>query len=219
MNEMYEFLRGPCLWATAFIFITGTLLRLAYLYGLSRERDRVYYNHKDLKWALRSIVQWLLPLGSRSMRSKPAFSIAFYMFHLSLFAVPLFLAAHNTLWRESFGAGLWSMPGSVADALTILFMVSAAFLILRRLVRPEVRILSSSWDYTLLILTFLPFLSGFLAYHQIGPYRAVLVLHILFAELLLIMVPFTKLGHFVLFFFTRAFIGYEMGARRGARPW
>ena len=91
MNEMYEFLRGPCLWATAFIFITGTLLRLAYLYGLSRERDRVYYNHKDLKWALRSIVQWLLPLGSRSMRSKPAFSIAFYMFHLSLFAVPLFL--------------------------------------------------------------------------------------------------------------------------------
>ena len=111
------------------------------------------------------------------------------------------------------------MPGSVADALTILFMVSAAFLILRRLVRPEVRILSSSWDYTLLILTFLPFLSGFLAYHQIGPYRAVLVLHILFAELLLIMVPFTKLGHFVLFFFTRAFIGYEMGARRGARPW
>jgi nitrate reductase gamma subunit len=219
MNEIYEFLRGPCLRATAFIFVIATIWRLAYLYGLSRERDRVHYNHKDLKWALRSIFQWLLPLGSRSMRSKPAFSIASYIFHMCLFVVPMFLSAHNTLWRESFGWSFRSMPDSVADALTILFMTSVVFLVLRRLVRPEVRILSSPWDYILPILVLLPFLTGFLAYHQVGPYRAVLVLHVLCGELLLIIVPFTKIGHFILFFFTRTFIGYEMGARRGARPW
>jgi hypothetical protein len=35
----------------------------------------------------------------------------------------------------------------------------------------------------------------------------------------LILIPFTKLSHMILFFFTRAFIGFEMGVRRGARSW
>jgi hypothetical protein len=46
-----------------------------------------------------------------------------------------------------------------------------------------------------------------------------LILHILTAEVLLVIIPFSKLGHIILFFFTRAFIGFEMGARRGARTW
>jgi hypothetical protein len=46
-----------------------------------------------------------------------------------------------------------------------------------------------------------------------------LVLHILLGEILLILIPITKLGHMILFFFTRAFIGFEMGGRRGARSW
>jgi hypothetical protein len=46
-----------------------------------------------------------------------------------------------------------------------------------------------------------------------------LILHIIFSEILLILIPFTKLGHMILFFFTRAFIGFEMGGRRGARSW
>ena len=90
---------------------------------------------------------------------------------------------------------------------------------IRRLVRPEVRILTSVWDYTLLLLTLAPFVTGVLAYHQWGPYETILILHILFAEVLLIVIPFSKLGHIILFFFTRAFIGFEMGGRRGARTW
>ncbi len=219
MNELYELLRGPLLWVTFFIFLTGLSCRVAFLYGLSKERDGVFYNHQDMKWGLRSIGRWLLPLGSRSMRSQPVFSIVFYLFHVCLFAIPLFLSAHNMLWNESFGVNLWSLPDSVADILTAVFMATAVFLFLRRLVRPEVRILSSPWDHALLILTFLPFVTGFLAYHQVGPYRVLLVLHILFGEILLVIIPFTKLGHSILFFFTRAFIGFEMGTRRGARPW
>lgn len=219
MNELYEFLRGPFLWVTFFIFFGGLIWRVAYLFGLSRERDRVFYNHMDIQWGLRSIGHWLLPLGSVSMRSQPVFSIVFYLFHVCLLAVPLFLFAHNMLFSESFGVSLWSMPDGLADILTIVFMVCLVFLFVRRLVRPEVRILTSPWDYTLLVLTLLPFLTGFLAYHQAGPYNLLLVLHILFAEVLLIIIPFSKLGHIVLFFFSRAFIGFEMGARRGARPW
>ncbi|MEM5790418.1 MAG: hypothetical protein AAGU11_24110, partial [Syntrophobacteraceae bacterium] len=74
-------------------------------------------------------------------------------------------------------------------------------------------------DYFLLLLTMAPFVTGFLAYRQIGPYEVMLIAHILTAEILLIAIPFTKLGHAVLFFFTRALIGFEMGERRGAQTW
>lgn len=219
MYDLYAFLTGPALWLTFIIFIGGMVLRIAYLYGLSRERDRVFYNHVDLKWAFRSILHWLIPWGSASMRSQPVFTLIFFVFHICLLAVPLFLLAHNTMWDEAFGVSLWSMPDGLADVLTMVFMASVVLLVSRRLIRPEVRILTTPWDYTLLILTLMPFVTGFMAYHQWGPYQTMLILHILFAEILLIIIPFSKLGHMALFFFSRTFIGFEMGGRRGARSW
>jgi nitrate reductase gamma subunit len=216
---MYAILTGPVLWITFFIFIGGLIVRVAFLAGLSRERDRVFYNHASADWALRSIGYWLIPWGSASLRKQPIFSLVFFVFHVGLLAVPLFLYAHNLLWDQSFGVSLWSMPDRWADILTMVVMGSLVFLFLRRLVRPEVRILTTAWDYILLLLTLLPFVTGFLAYRQWGPYDTVLILHILCSEILLIVIPFSKLGHVILFFFTRTFIGFEMGGRRGARSW
>jgi nitrate reductase gamma subunit len=219
MNELYDFLSGPALWAAFIVFIVGLVVRVFYLVGLSKERDRVLYNHVDFKWGFRSIVHWLFPLGSVSLRSQPIFSIVFFVFHICLFGVPLFLLAHNMLWREAFGIRIPSMPDSVADILTMVFILSAVVLLVRRLARPEVRILTTAWDYFLILLTSAPFVTGFLAYHQIGPYRLMMVLHVLLAEILLVVIPFSKLGHIILFFPSRAFIGFEMGARRGVRTW
>lgn len=216
---MYAFLTGPVLWATFIFFISGMLFQIAYLFRLSRTKDRVFYNHASLNWGVRSVLHWLLPWGSASMRQQPVFTSVVFIFHLTLLAVPLFLSAHNMLWDESWGIRLWSLPDTFADVMTVIFLVSFVFLVIRRIVRREVRILSEPWDYILLGLTALPFLTGFLAYHQLGPYKWWMILHILSGELLLILIPFTKLNHMVLFFFTRAFIGFEMGARRGARSW
>jgi nitrate reductase gamma subunit len=218
MNDLYEFLAGPALWAAFIIFIVGLIVRLTNLYGLSKERDRVFYNHVDMKWAFRSIFHWLIPLGSVGLRRQPVAGIAFFVFHVCLLGVPLFLLAHNTLWQEAFGISLPSLPDSVADVLTVVFVIAALVLLARRIVRAEVRFLSTAWDYFLLILTSSPFVTGFLAYHQIGPYKLILILHLLFSEILLIIIPFSKLGHIVLFFFSRASFGFEMG-RRGARTW
>jgi len=219
MYKFYEILSGPGLWFAFIIFIGGLILRLTYLFALSREKDKVFYNHMSLSWGLRSIVHWLIPVGSASMRNQPVFAVVFYVFHICLLAVPLFLSAHNILWDEAFGISLWSMPDRWADALTMILIGTVVFLFIRRLARPEVRILTGFWDYFLLVLTLLPFLTGFLAYHQWGPYETMLVLHILSAEILLIVIPFSKLAHVFLFFFTRAFIGFEMGQRRRARAW
>jgi len=218
MNDFYEFLTGPALWAAFIVFIVGLIVRLTYLYGISKERDRVLYNHVNVKWAIRSIVHWLIPLGSVGLRNQPVFAIAFFLFHICLLGVPIFLLAHNMLWQEAFGVGLPSLPDSIADALTVVFLLAAAVLLLRRIIRAEVRFLSTAWDYFLLILTSAPFVTGFLAYHQIGPYKLTMILHVLFAEILLIIIPFSKLGHIFLFFFSRVSFGFEMG-RRGARTW
>lgn len=216
---MYAFLAGPALWATFTVFLGGLFFRIIHLYRLSRKKDPVIYNHADLKWGLKSILRWLIPFGSTSMRQQPVFSAMVFIFHITLLAVPLFLNAHNILWDESWGIGLLSLPNSLIDAMTIVLLITIVFFVVRRLVRSEVRIITGAWDYALLGLTALPFLTGFLAYHQIGPYETMMILHLLTAHLILILIPFTKLAHMILFFFTRAFIGFEMGGRRGARPW
>ena len=207
------------MWATFIIFLGGLAARLATLYRLSRHKDRIIYNHASLSWGLKSIFIWLIPWGSASMRNQPVFSLMVFLFHISLLAVPLFLSAHNILWDEAFGLSLWSISDTWADALTLICIGAILFLLIRRLVRAEVRILTSAWDYTLLVVTALPFITGFLAYHQFGPYNILMLSHILFSEILLILIPFSKLGHMILFFFSRAFIGFEMGGRRGARTW
>ena len=153
------------------------------------------------------------------MRQQPVFSLMAFIFHITLLAVPLFLNAHNILWDESWGISLWSLPDALSDVMTVILLISIIYLLIRRIVRSEVRILTGTWDYVLLGLTALPFVTGFLAYHQFGPYEWLMILHLLTAEIILILIPFTKLAHMILFFFTRAFIGFEMGGRRGARSW
>ena len=219
LETIYRFLAGPALWAAILVFLGGLALRLGYLYWLSRRKDPVIYNHASFVWGFKSILFWLVPWATVSMRSQPVFSGSAFLFHICLLAVPLFLNAHNILWDEAFGTSLWSLPDAWADGMTLAFLATAAFMMVRRIVRPEVRILTSAWDYTLIVLTALPFLTGFLAYHQLGPYEVMLLLHIALAEVLLIVIPFSKLAHMLLFFFTRAFIGFELGARRGSRSW
>ncbi|MBF0398265.1 MAG: nitrate reductase [Desulfobacterales bacterium] len=216
---MYDFLTSTGAWIAFTIFFFGMIIRIVYLYGLSRGKDPVLYNHVDMKWGLKSILYWIIPLGSVSLRSQPVFSIVVFIFHLFLLVVPIFLMAHNLLLDEAWGVTLFSMPDMLADIMTIAVVLTGLFLLIRRIIRPEVRIITEIKDYVLLILTILPFITGFIAYHQLGDNETFLILHIIFSEILLILIPFTKLGHMVLFFFTRAFIGFEMGTRRGCKTW
>lgn len=225
MESLYLFLSGTGLWIAFLVFAGGLLIRIAYLFGISRDRDAVLYNHIDWSWSWRSIVHWLLPLGSRSFRENPLMGVAFFLFHVGIVVVPIFLLAHNMLFEEAFGWSLPTLPDSVADVGTVVVLICLAFFLVRRLALAQVRIVTSAWDYVLLFLVAAPFATGFLAYHQIGDYDLMMVLHVLAGDLMLIVIPFSKLGHLILFFFTRAFIGSEMGNRRevdgrlGARTW
>lgn len=64
-------------------------------------------------------------------------------------------------------------------------------------------------------MTFLPVLTGYLASkHLLLPYTAMLTLHILSAELLLIAMPFTKLLHAFTLWGSRWFNG-DVNAKKG----
>lgn len=215
MDYLHELLSGSALYFTFTVFIGGLLARAAFLYGLSRTKDKIFYDHFKVGWALRSIVHWMLPLGSRSLRQQPLSGAVIFLFHFCLLATPLFISAHNILWKGWAGWSLPVLPSIVADVMTVIVIGSVVFLFIRRLIKPEVRILSTLWDYILLLLTAAPFVTGILAQYQVGGmYEDMMVFHLISAHVLLLLIPFTKLSHAMLFFFTRAFIGVDMGARR-----
>jgi nitrate reductase gamma subunit len=102
----------------------------------------------------------------------------------------------------------------LADVLTIGVMITAVCIAIRRLALPEVRIVTTFYDFFLLLLSVAPFVTGFLAVHQASHYQLWLYSHILSGELLLIAVPFTKLFHVVGFFLSRGQLGADFGIKR-----
>jgi len=216
---MYEFVTGPLAWLAFIIFFVGLIVRVVlYLKGLDWQLDRVTYTVNTgygMKGAAKSILFWIVPLGSRSWRNKPLFTLVSFIFHLGLLITPIFLLAHNMILKEKWGISFWTFSETTADTLTVTVMVMALFLILRRIALPEVRILTTSYDYLLMVIAVMPFITGFIAFHQVSSYRFWLIAHILSGEIMLIAIPFTKLSHMVLFFLSRAQLGMDYGIKRG----
>ena len=216
---MYQFITGPLLWLSFAVFIIGAIVRIVrYIRGLHWQMVRVAYTahmSAGMKGALRSIVYWLFPFGTRSWRAKPGMTLLIFTFHIGLIITPIFLQAHNIILKERCGFSLWTLPESVADTLTIAVIITVIFIVLRRISFPEVRILTTAYDYLLLLIAVAPFVTGLLATHQLSGYKFWLIAHILCGEILLIAIPFTKLSHVVLFFMTRAQLGMDYGIKRG----
>ncbi len=216
---MYQFVTGPLAWLSFMIFFFGLAARfIMYVRGLDWQLDRVTYTVNTsygIRGAIRSIFFWLIPFGTRSWRVNPGFTVLFFVFHLGLLVTPVFLQAHNILLKERWGISLWTISDCTADILTIAMLIAAVFLILRRIALSEVRIITDWYDYLVLAITVAPFITGFLASHNIGDYQFWLILHVLSGEIMLVAIPFTKLSHFILFFLSRAQIGMDYGIKRG----
>jgi nitrate reductase gamma subunit len=216
---MYEFVTGPLAWLSFAIFFIGLIVRIVlYIKGLDWKMDRVTYRENvsyGIKGALRSILFWLFPYGSHSWRNNPWFTLWVFVMHFGLLFTPIFLLGHNVLLKERWGISLWTLPEAVADGLTVIVIVSVLFLILRRIALPEVRLITTLYDYLLLAIAVAPFITGFLAYHRAPDYYSWLIAHILCGEIFLIAIPLTKLSHFILFFLSRAQLGMDYGIKRG----
>jgi nitrate reductase gamma subunit len=216
---MYHILTGPVLWLSFAIFIIGCIVRIImYIKGLDWQMDRVAYTAHisyGLKGAARSIILWLLPFGTRSWRVKPLFTIVFFLFHICLVVTPIFLLAHNIILKQRFGFSLPTLPEPVSNVMTIIVVITVFFMIVRRVALPEVRILTTFYDYLVLVIAVAPFITGLFAYYLAPAYNYWIIAHIVSGEIMLVAIPFTKLSHFVLFFMSRAQLGMDFGIKRG----
>jgi len=215
---MYDFLRGPLVWIALITFGVGLTLRVFWMIR-TIGKDPTVLPAMTARHSLRSIFFWLLPYGSRSMRTRPFFSGLSYAFHVCLLLVPVFAMGHAVLWQQSWGIRWWSLPPLMADLMTAVVLVAGLVFFLRRIMAPEVRNVNTVWDYVILLITLGPFITGFIAYHQWLDYRTIIILHMVTGAVWLIAIPFTWLQHMFMFFFSRAFMGSEFGAVRNARDW
>ncbi len=218
MQSVLWFLRGPLVWIALLVFVIASAYKVNKVIRMAKD-EKVIMPYLSAYYGLRSIFRWVIPFSTHNMRIRPLFTLVSFSFHVSLLATPLFLMDHAVLWHESWGVRWASLPGNVADVMTVIVMVGCAFFMVRRVVAPQVRNVTSWDDFALALLVASPFVTGFVAHHQWLPYRAMLVLHIVCGAAWLVAIPFTRLAHMLWFFLTRTYVGSEFGYLRNARDW
>ena len=207
--SLYNLVRGPLVWVAFLVFIGGSIYKIREM-ALMAKKEKAVLPFISLKYTLRSLLHWIIPFASRNWRRRWVITTVTFFFHISLVLLPIFLLAHNVLIYESWGISWLTVSEGLADIITIGVMGCCAFFFLRRIFTPEVKFVSFADDFLFLAIAFLPFLTGFLAYHQwLLPHKAMLILHILFGEIMLIAIPFTRLGHMFYFFMTRSWMGSQ----------
>ena len=216
--DFYSFVEGPLLWIACLTFIIGSLLRAVLFLSVSRKMDKIVYQHFSWKYIFATLGRWLLPLN-KDVAKNPVFTSLAYIFHICLIIVPIWFSGHITLWEESRFEWSWSsIPDGLADWMTLIFLAIALFFLLRRIISADIRLISTFSDYFILVVTALPFMTGYFLTH--GTLDSVgflgdnmTIIHMLSGELMLILIPFTKLSHYILFFFSRGATAIEFGRR------
>ena len=215
---MYEFISGRLVWIAVVGLFGGVAYRVVPLASLAR-RERVVYPTLDAKYGARSLLHWLIPFAGRKTQLHPFYTMISFGFHICLLLVPLCAAGHVLLFEQSWGFRWWTLPEAWTDGMTLVVIATCLFFILRRLLRPEVRNVSTPSDFLLALIVLMPFATGFVAHQQWLPYQQMLIVHGLSGALCLLLIPWTRLIHLLWFGFTRAFMGSEFGAVRHARDW
>jgi ferredoxin len=192
--DFYSIVEGPLLWIVSLVFLAGFLIRLSFFLGAiitSNSRSEV----KGQIDTVSTLGRFFLPLHKAS-RKKPFYTTLRYIFHGCLFVVPIWLSGHIVLWTESRFEWDWAaLPDAWADWMTLILLALAAYFLVRRLILKDLRQSASSLDILLIIITALPFLSGYFLTH--GTLQSVaflgdnmVIIHMLSGELMIMMALF-----------------------------
>ncbi|MBW2366373.1 MAG: hypothetical protein JRH15_00660 [Deltaproteobacteria bacterium] len=223
---MYDLVRGPLVWVSFIVFMAGTVFQIIRFYTLSRKAGfsphvpTIRIKKATEKTPLgRKLVTWLRSLKMTVLGVHPVTITVSTIFHICLFITPIFLLGHNELFDLSWGLSLAAFSETVTDVLTLIFLACCAYFLLRRIFLSRVRSITSFYDYLVLAIAIAPFLTGFLAYHQIYDYRTMMIIHMLCGEIMLMAIPFTKLVHMIFFFLNRFMVVNEHTLGQGSRAW
>ncbi|WP_461834635.1 TmcC family electron transfer complex membrane anchor subunit [Desulfothermus sp.] len=226
MHQLYLLLRGPLALISFIVFIGGVIYQIIWFFnntkvqeipknpGLlpSKKEIKSFYPPEDIK----KLTKWEGSVWS----TQPYFTILTSIFHILVILTPIFLLAHNILIKQSWGIAPPSLSEKITDVFTIVVLCFGAYFLYRRIFLSKVRIITGGGDWLMFFLVFLPYLTGFLAYHQIFPYMPMVILHMFLGELMLVCIPFTRLKHMIFFFLNRFYLKSEYSFfKKGNRVW
>ncbi|MFC2150131.1 hypothetical protein ACFLQV_01380 [Calditrichota bacterium] len=198
MQGWINFGSGP-LFRFAFVVMLLGIFRLYVLqltslngpYIKTRQLPGIPWHGVQRLWHLRSttiVSQW---------KEVPIYSFVATAFHAGVIFVPLYLGAHVILWRQSVGFSWFHLPQEIANILTMVVIVTGPWLFFIRLFVSKWRKQSTLQDYLWLLLLTLPFVSGYIISNSdvtAATYQNLMVLHVYTADLIMIMIPFTKVA-------------------------
>jgi NAD-dependent dihydropyrimidine dehydrogenase PreA subunit len=161
--DFYSFVNGPLIWVAFLVFAVGVLTRLTFfLTAVARDNGE-----KGHGWGYYLITfgRSILPFHRAALK-KPVYAALRYVFHICLFVVPIWLSGHIVLWSESRLEWDWAaLPDAWADWMTITVVALALYFLIRRLILPNVRPGSTVFDFILIVITALPFATGYFLTH------------------------------------------------------
>jgi nitrate reductase gamma subunit len=206
MESALEFARGP-LFAACFLAMALGLMRLVFLriWDLCRLWRRASTDPFPVGQTFRDLATWLIPV-TRLHRVRWATGVTSFIFHVGAIITPIFLADHVALWERAVGVSWYTLSAVAADVLTIATILAVLGLLAIRVFHAATRFMSGAADYLILALLLVVFASGYLASHppwNLLSYNATMLIHVLAGNLLLAIMPFSKLAHAVLFPFER----------------
>jgi ferredoxin len=184
-----SFVEGPLLWIVFVIFIGGIIVRVSFFVSaiITSSKD----HNSRWRYSVVTFARSFVPFYG-AVTKRPLSTAVGYIFHLCLMVVPIWLAGHIALWEESMFSWSWAaLPDRGADLMTIVVVALAAYYLIRRISSRDIRLSSSPSDYLLLMVTVLPFVTGYLLTHDNLESLALLgnnmrTIHVLSAEAMLL---------------------------------
>ena len=212
--ELLTFARGSALNWALMLFVAGVVLRLFEIFGLGRKADLASPRTNSPGSGWRTIVTRSFPSHDRLKRHAVTY-VGGYVFHLGMLGTIFSFAPHIEFFHSMTGAVWPNLPTPLVDASAVSAIMALGVILMHRLNNPVMRMLSGAGDYAALAITLLPLLTGYLAYHHLFvEYTLMLSLHLLSVEMLLVLLPFTKLFHSFSLFISRWYNG-DLSARKG----
>jgi nitrate reductase gamma subunit len=208
--------KGPLFQAALAVFALGMLVRLVEIFALGRAHNYAAPRGSAVLGGLRTMYKRFEP-DPGTFKAAPFDVVVGMVWHIGFIVALLLFIPHVELIKSTFGIAWPALPNPVVDAVSAITLLGLLAALVHRLAHPVKRFLSTTEDYLIWGVTFLVMLTGWLAYHRIiNPYPLALGLHILAAEIFLVVLPFTKLTHIFTAFVARYYNGAIFG-RKGVQ--
>jgi ferredoxin len=161
--DFYFFVEGPLLRIVFVLFLVGLVVRLGFfVYAIVRSTGT---RDQSVAFTMATFGRFLVPFHM-AVGKRPLYAIQRYIFHICLFVVPIWLSSHVLLWSESRFEWEWaSLPDVWADWMTLLILALATLFFMRRIISADVRRNSGVLDSVIIIITALPFVTGYFLTH------------------------------------------------------